>query len=159
MERAAHSSAVSNVRQEPATAQALLAGVVDYAGLFPPAALPMADAMAAYTSARLGPDAWMLGRFVLPAARLPEFGRLGAAHDTTGWKLSAIVRDRSREDGEAAAAFNDGSDGRALVDTIEFKPSSLDGVDWLADTFGARFDVFVEVPVGNDAGVWLERLR
>ena len=50
------------------SARALLGGVVDYAGLFPPAALSMADAVAEYAAAQRGADAWMLGRFVLPAA-------------------------------------------------------------------------------------------
>ena len=51
----------------PASATALLTGVVDYAGLFPPAALAMADAVAEYHAARADGHAWMLGRFVVPA--------------------------------------------------------------------------------------------
>ena len=57
------------------SATALLEGVVDYAGLFPPAGLPMADAVAEYRAALAGPSAWMLGRFVVPAARLDELAR------------------------------------------------------------------------------------
>ncbi len=48
----------------------MLAGVVDYAGLFPPAGLPLDLAILNYARYRQGPDAWMLGRFVIPAARL-----------------------------------------------------------------------------------------
>ena len=53
-----------------ASLRALLFGVVDYAGLFPPAGLPLDQAIRNYARHRLGPDAWMLGRFVIPAARL-----------------------------------------------------------------------------------------
>ena len=52
---------------------ALLRGSIDYAGLFPPAGLGMAEAVANYASYRAGTHAWALGRFVLPASRLGEF--------------------------------------------------------------------------------------
>ena len=39
----------------------LMMGLVDYAGLFPPAALPMADAVKNYAEYLKGPDVWALG--------------------------------------------------------------------------------------------------
>jgi hypothetical protein len=47
----------------------LLAGLIDYAGVFPPAALPLDQALANYARYRTSPEAWMLGRFVLPVAQ------------------------------------------------------------------------------------------
>ncbi len=55
-----------------ASLRALLSGVIDYAGLFPPAQLPLEQALKNYAEYRAGPDAWMLGRFVCPAAKLAE---------------------------------------------------------------------------------------
>ena len=52
--------------------QTLLARLIDYAGLFPPAALPMEQAIDNYRRYRDGEYAWMLGRFVVPAARAAE---------------------------------------------------------------------------------------
>ncbi len=52
----------------------LLENLIDYAGLFPPAALPMSDAVSNYTRYRNSPEAWMLGRFVVPASRLKDCG-------------------------------------------------------------------------------------
>jgi hypothetical protein len=52
--------------------QTLLAGLIDYAGLFPPAALSMEQAIANYRRYRDGEHAWMLGRFVVPAARAAD---------------------------------------------------------------------------------------
>jgi hypothetical protein len=49
-----------------------LEGIIDYAGLFPPAELPLAQAMANYLRYRNEPEGWMLGRFICPAARLKE---------------------------------------------------------------------------------------
>jgi hypothetical protein len=52
--------------------RAFLSGIIDYAGLFPPAKLPLDRAVANYAKYRASSDAWMLGRFVIPAARLAE---------------------------------------------------------------------------------------
>jgi hypothetical protein len=52
--------------------ETLLARLIDYAGLFPPASLPMEQALANYRRYRDGEHAWMLGRFVVPAARAAE---------------------------------------------------------------------------------------
>jgi hypothetical protein len=144
----------------PAALHDLLAEAVDYAGLFPPAALSMSDAMAEYAAAQSGPDMWMLGRFVVPATRLEELApQAPIAAPGGAWRLSAIVRDGSDEDRIAAAGFNaSGVRGRAVVDAIESKPGTLEGIDWLADAFCATCDVYVEVGVGADASRWLERI-
>lgn len=52
--------------------RSFLQSLIDYAGLFPPAALPMAEAAANYARYAQAPDAWMLGRFVVPIARAAE---------------------------------------------------------------------------------------
>ena len=67
MTAAAHRSVATKA---PASLRALLTGVIDYAGLFPPAALPMADAVRNYDAYRNGEHAWMLGRFVVPVPSL-----------------------------------------------------------------------------------------
>ncbi len=54
------------------SAKALFTGLIDYAGLFPPAALSMTDAVRNYDAYRRGEFAWMLGRFVVPAAKMAE---------------------------------------------------------------------------------------
>lgn len=52
--------------------RALVTHLIDYAGLFPPAELPLEPALRNYARYRSGPDAWMLGRFIFPAVRLPD---------------------------------------------------------------------------------------
>src|SRR5712692_9610501 len=56
----------------PSSLQALLAGALDYAGLFPPAKLPLDQAIQQYARYRHDPDSWMLGRFICPAEKLGE---------------------------------------------------------------------------------------
>jgi len=57
----------------------LLSRSIDYAGMFPPAALPLGEAAAHYAALLAGSERWMLGRFVCPAMRVSELGSLRAA--------------------------------------------------------------------------------
>jgi len=52
--------------------RAFMTHLIDYAGLFPPASLTLAPAIQNYAAYRKDKDAWMLGRFIIPAARLQE---------------------------------------------------------------------------------------
>ena len=146
----------------PASASALLAAVVDYAGLFPPAALDMAAAVAEYAASLAGPDAWMLGRFVVMAEQLPALTRErrrleGAA---PRWQVSAIVRDGSEADVAAVEAFNGEPDlgPLAMVDAIECRPRLIDGIDWIADRVPAACETYVEVGLAEDLPAWMSRI-
>ncbi|HEY7330834.1 MAG TPA: hypothetical protein VH592_24550 [Gemmataceae bacterium] len=55
-----------------ASLRALLTDLIDYAGLFPPARLPLDQAIRNYARYRQEDDAWMLGRFVIPTSRLED---------------------------------------------------------------------------------------
>lgn len=50
--------------------RALLGNLIDYAGMFPPASLPLEAALSNYKRYRTGARSWMLGRFVISAAEL-----------------------------------------------------------------------------------------
>ncbi len=52
--------------------QAYLSNLIDYAGLFPPAQLPLEPAIQNYAAYKSYKDSWMLGRFIIPATRLGE---------------------------------------------------------------------------------------
>lgn len=81
-----------------ASLRALLSGVIDYAGLFPPARLPLDQAIRNYARYRQGPDAWMLGRFVAPVRSLDE---VSAFHDDlfrAGPRLALTVLGAPRSD-------------------------------------------------------------
>ena len=59
-----------------ASVRALLAGSIDYAGLFPPSQLSMTEAAMNYSKYQAGHHGWMLGRFVVPVARRDPQQRL-----------------------------------------------------------------------------------
>src|SRR5580692_8293866 len=69
----------------PASLHALLANLIDYAGLYPPAALPLQDVAEKYAAYQASPCAWMLNRVVLPVARLAD------APLADGWRITLLV--------------------------------------------------------------------
>lgn len=74
-----------------ASLRALLAGSIDYAGLFPPASLALDPAVENYAQYVRAPDAWMLGAFVLPVAKCGEVSALLARFDVQNrMRVSAL---------------------------------------------------------------------
>ncbi len=131
-------------------AATLFSGLVDYAGLFPPASLGMADAVAAYAADRAGRDAWMLGRFVCPAARLAELAKAAAPHwdGESPWRVSALAPDPVA-DFPHIRAFNAAHAERAIVDVVEGRASTTADIDQFAGQLG-DLEGFVEVPLDPD---------
>lgn len=139
----------------------LLDGLIDYAGLFPPAALPMPEAVRNYAAYRAGPDRWALGRFVVPAERLPELERAaeGLAAPGDRWLLSVLVGANDAGQVEAARAFNarHAASRDLVADVLEGRAGSTEGVAALA---AARpgFTLFIEVPADPDPAPLIEAI-
>jgi hypothetical protein len=139
--------------------KALTAGLVDYAGLFPPAALAMPDAVRSYAEYFAGPDAGMLGRFIVPAGRVGEFSSIAAAHLPKGgtaqpWTVSAILGENLGTAFLSLPKFNydhrkESGDGLGIVDTIEIMAHSPTQVERVHSIIQGAFRVFVEVPVAK----------
>ena len=146
----------------------LLTGLIDYAGLYPPAKLPMQSAVENYARSRVGDREWMLGRFVCPASGLEELSRLAApllpgTHATSGyreyadfapWQI-AVVIDGTLEQGlNAIDGFNarhaTEDSGMAVADVIELKAESGSQIDDVLDTVPAEIYPFFEIPVHAD---------
>ena len=134
-------------RQMSAALRALLAERIDYAGLFPPAALSMADAVANFASYRESADAWALARFVLPVVRLEEFEAVAAPHlRGAPWRLSVLAQ---LTDADAVRAFNKRMAGCAHIDTVESRAVTVDDVEALAP-LASLATTYVEMPVRED---------
>lgn len=71
----------------PGSLRALLSNLIDYAGLYPPAALPLRDVAERYAAYRESEHGWMLNRLVLPVQRLSET----AMGDD--WRVTLLVED------------------------------------------------------------------
>lgn len=143
--------------------RALLSGFLDYAGLFPPAGLDMADAVEHFARHRNDTYSWMLSRFVCPAARLGELAEkaaggtgespwrisvLAGAGDDAETALAALERDLA-----AAARFREAMGDAALPDVLEVRLPALLQVDGdlaplhgYLETVDARLEADPEAP-------------
>jgi hypothetical protein len=126
--------------------QALMGGLIDYAGLFPPAELPLDSAIRNYARYRREPDAWMLGRFIIPARKLPELEPYLAELFSTGEPPTLSVLGRG---GATAAEFFTGL-AADLAAITEFRARQVTR---------ARIEVFetrlpFDVLKLRDAGAW-----
>jgi hypothetical protein len=163
--------------------RALLSGIIDYAGLFPPAQLPLEQAIRNYARYRTGPESWMLGRFVCPAARLVELTPFinELFRDGAPLAVSALGRGRIsgrdfltdlQSDLECVRTFCRLHSGRVVVDVFEVRASPeqlndqyLSTVEesWLelvANTMpelrSGRMRLFFELGLNGD---WLDRVE
>jgi hypothetical protein len=122
-----------------ASLRAFLGDVLDYAGLFPPAQLPLGTSIRNYVRYRAEPEAWMLARFICSANRLPELGPYVREHFSSAapLRLSALGRggdapdvflDNLRFDLEAIARFAEAHGSAVAVEGFETRlPASLLG--------------------------------
>ncbi len=87
------------------TTGVFFARIIDYAGLFPPALLPLPDAAAHYTSYSRSSASWMLGRFVCPVARLRDLCE--SAHLFSAAVPLSVIGSRSANADSFISSFAD----------------------------------------------------
>ncbi len=120
-------------------ARALFNGIIDYAGLFPPAKLPMDDALARFLEHRSAGDGWMLGRFVCPASRFAEFEVLLAGLDPVESPIQLAVLGRGgatveefleaiTQDAAAMRGLSSSHPQRVVADVFEVRLPASGGV-------------------------------
>ena len=139
---------------------ALLAGLVDYAGLFPPASEDMRPALESYATYADGEDREALGRFIVPITRLNELEEVGRDLMPRGsgaepWRLSVLVAEDVRAAAEKMLKFNrrhsSGSkDGHAVIDTAELKASTADEIGHQRKDFPKPLVAYFEIPITGD---------
>jgi hypothetical protein len=145
--------------------RALMADLVDYAGLFPPARLDMQHSAEGFARAKMGREEWILGRFICPVSRLAELSQAAAVmmpgtHGTSGyreyadvmepWRVSAIIDGDLAADLRTIESFNQKhaseDHGRAEVDAIEVKLAKASDVDAAIELIPDEVYPFFEVP-------------
>ena len=136
----------------------LLAGSIDYAGLFPPAALDLPTAVRNYAEYRAGPDAWALGRFVVASARLAELEGVveSLAHRAPAepWRLSVLLGAEPAAELEALGELNcrHAAEGATALsgDVVEAKAGSVEAIQRLLAAVPRWATAYVEVPLEPD---------
>jgi hypothetical protein len=140
--------------------RALLERVVDYAGLFPPAALSMGDAAREYAEQRRSPSAWMLGRFVVPVTRLDELAAAASpANDEPAWPISALVGADPAGDVQVIRAFNARYTGRFVVESVELRAATAEAIDFALSQRHNVLEHYVEIAIEQEPRPLLEAIR
>jgi hypothetical protein len=145
----------------------LLSGSIDYAGVFPPAGLPLSQALASFNRYINGPESWIVGSIVLPINLLPEAGDLTGS---TPARLTAIPRradepeiwlGRLQEDLDQLQSFLSERPQVSLQALEIALPGAVKEAEiatllaQMAPLVGGR-RVFLELPAGED--LFLQRL-
>lgn len=107
--------------------------IIDYAGLFPPAQLPLGPAIENYARYRLEAQSWMLARFIAPVREFDNLRQHGDLFEVKPpFVFSALLRggddansfiQRLREDLAAIFEFVATSHGQVVVDRLEARLS------------------------------------
>jgi hypothetical protein len=143
-----------------------MTGLIDYAGLFPPAKLAMGPSVETYNRARIGEHEWMLGRFICPVSRLHEFEEaagplMPGTFATSGyreqadagepWRLSVLIDGELEANLDEIDNFNARHEeeeyGRAAIDMLEMKITDANQVDQALDQIPEDIYPFFEFPV------------
>jgi hypothetical protein len=152
-------NAVAQSAEAVDTTRVLLRDLIDYAGLFPPAALAMLPAVANYDLYTRSKCSWILGRFIVQVARLGEFEKAFAGlpapeHEpsSTIWRLSALLGDDVAADIASIREFNarmatHGSGRSVVVEAVEVKAASPDEVISSVKIIPTELDAYFEVPL------------
>ena len=129
----------------------LLRDLIDYAGLFPPASLAMVQTAVNYDSYVRSAENWILGRFIVPVARLGEFEEALAGLGTGPpvWRLSAILGPDIAADVICIREFNHRLTGRAIVESVEVKTTNAEQIRLFAGITPAELVTYFEVPTGR----------
>jgi hypothetical protein len=140
--------------------RSFLAGIIDYAGLFPPASLPMAAVVANYAEYLAGPDRDLLGRLVVPASRLVEFndaarGLLPRDSSAAPWRLSVLAGDDTSADAKTILEFNrvhaERSElGHAVCDSVEMHARRDEDIADASRLFPKSLRLFFEIAADSD---------
>jgi hypothetical protein len=125
--------------------RSLLEGIVDYAGLFPPAALDLPSAARNYQAYRSSDDGWMLGRFVVGVAKLPELrGTVAALRGKDdAWPVSVVAPDAAA----ATSVLRAVDDANIRIESVEVRAGTVADVNLIARATPKTRDVYVEVPL------------
>lgn len=130
----------------------LLSELIDYAGLFPPAMLSMKEAVANFAHYRNSKYAWMLGRFIVPAARLDEFAECAGPYFKSGeepWRLSVLAGEDVNDTVRRFRAFNEEHASLAVCDSLEVKASTESKIENTVALLPEGVTTFFEIAMGE----------
>jgi hypothetical protein len=149
----------ANIEEPGVTAtQMLMRKLIDYAGLFPPAALTMAESVANYDAYSRSGWNWILGRFIVPVARLGELEQALAtrqnsatAGNLASWRFSVVLGSNPAQDLVRVREFNErmakgSAGGLGGIESVEVKVQDASEVKEISRISPPQLQVYFEFP-------------
>lgn len=144
----------------------LLHEFVDYAGLFPPAALPLSDVVANYAAYRNSSARWMLARLIVPRRQLEDFANetIPYRSEIDPWPISCLIPPPDADgfgfdaDWSAIAAFNQQAASWARIDSVETKADAPEQIEKFVARCPAEIAVYWEIPHTRPMGEMLQTI-
>jgi hypothetical protein len=133
--------------------ETLLAGLFDYAGLYPPASLSLRSAANNYLEYRRREHAGALGRFILNLDRLDEFRSITA--DSFGNFALSVIAAENADWAAVAQGVNSG----LRFECLEIKCSEPSAVKRIAHQLPRNIMAYFEVPIHPSSRAALETIR
>jgi hypothetical protein len=143
---------------------ALTRGLVDYAGLFPPAGEDMRRALENFASYLRGADRRSLARFIVPIARLPELEEQSRGLIEGGgsepWRLSVLIPGQVPEGVEAVLDFNRRHESKsgATIDVVELRATTPDEIAAQSLDIPDSLTSYFEIPVSGNIDALVEAI-
>jgi hypothetical protein len=127
----------------------MLAGAIDYAGLYPPAGLSMSEAVLNYAMYRNSNYSWMLGKFVVGVNDLDEFfgnARDFISHDAeSAWHVTVVASDDLYETVRVVENFNLTHGPHVICDSIEMRTVTTFQIQTVASSLPPGVKVYFEI--------------
>lgn len=120
----------------PPSSKAFMAGIIDYAGLFPPASLALDAAVSEFLAHRAEDKSWILARFICSDAGLEKLVTqrekflatnatpVSIAVTLGGGKTEEDFHSQIKKGSEAIKRFNQGFSPAGVVDLVEIRLSA-----------------------------------
>ncbi len=132
----------------------LLSEIIDYAGLFPPSQISMPEAVINYATYKNSNYGWMLGRFVVPAARLDEFyesSRDFISRDAKkAWRLSVLAGEDINASIRTVKEFNAKNGPGVVCDALEVKANTVSKIENTVNALPGGITAYFEIATDNN---------
>ena len=130
----------------------LLSQIIDYAGLFPPSQLSMSEAVLNFATYRNSNYGWMLGRFVVPAARLDEFheaARDFVSREGKPWQLAVVAGEDINDSLRRIAGFNKQNAPSMVCDVLEVRANTVSKIENTVKSLPDDLTAYFEIATGD----------
>lgn len=146
-------SAITAETRPMESVRVLLSEIIDYAGLFPPSQVSMAEAVLNFATYKNSNYGWMLGRFVVPISRIDEFiesaGEIVSRDVNGGWRLAVVAGEDINDTIRRVMDFNREYGPGVVIDVLEVKANTSSKIENTVAALPEGITAYFEISTGE----------